>query len=121
MSKDYTQLEQLTSKLFEVNKTILTNFEEYTLNKIDADFIKVVKPFADEVKEISDKWLPMALHFVETVKPKYLFKHQIEDVHENLQIEAVACFQGDTKRKRFLERNKSVAYTLDMLLQSIKR
>ncbi|MDQ0255248.1 hypothetical protein J2S74_002630 [Evansella vedderi] len=119
MENELPRLEELTEKLLEKNTLALQYFEFYTLQGESADFQTIVHPFADEVKKLSDEWMELALSFVKREKPKYLYHNQVDNAHENLQIQAVACFQKDTKRKRFLERNKSIEYTLESLLKLI--
>lgn len=117
--RETDQLNHLTGKLLEYNKKALQYFEKHQETKEAADFVKVVKPFADTVHKTADEWIELAVPFVMEKQPKYLHVKQIEDVHENIGIEAVTCFQPDTKRKRFIERNKSILYTLETLSRNI--
>ncbi|UTR09670.1 YppE family protein [Evansella sp. LMS18] len=117
--RDTDHLNHLTVKLLEYNKKALQYFEKHQETKEAADFIEEVKPFADSVHKTADEWIELAAPFVKEKQPKYLHVKQIEDVHENIGIEAVTCFQPDTKRKRFIERNKSILYTLETLSRNL--
>ncbi|MDG5787548.1 YppE family protein [Evansella sp. AB-P1] len=121
MTIDQSRLRHLTESLLVKNKESLKQFEITSVKKEKVDFEMEIKPFADEVKYLTDEWFPLAIAFVENTGPKYLHKNQLEDIEENIQIEAVTCFQVDTKKKRFIERNKSIAYTLTNLLQALNK
>ncbi|ADU30182.1 YppE family protein [Evansella cellulosilytica] len=119
MNSSNERLKIITVKLQKMNKQALKNFEQYALNKTSADFQSEVKPFADEVNELANEWRSLATEFIYQAKPKYIQQTLIDNAHENMQIEAVTCFQGDTKRKRFMERNKSISFLLDGILSTL--
>ncbi|WP_096434917.1 YppE family protein [Alteribacter populi] len=121
MTTEVHKLEVLTDRLLVLNNEAFNHFENYAKQKQNADFATYVKPFADDVKEASDQWLPLASVFVIKTKPKYLHDKQIQTAHENLTISSVTCFQADTKKKRFVEMNKSVRYTLELLKEAIEK
>ncbi|UCZ54824.1 YppE family protein [Bacillus shivajii] len=118
-NEEIDHLVKLSNQLLTKNQEALKHFETYRLNNEQADFMSLIKPFADDVHQKADEWMPLAVQFIRDEKPKYLHENQINDAHENIHIEAVTCFQADTKKKRFLERNKSIYYTIDSLLKSI--
>ena len=97
-------LQNVTEQLIRKNKHAIEMFDMYGKEKKVADFQTIVKPFADDVKVLSDEWIVVATDYVKEKKPKYLQIKLLEDTHENLQIQSVACFQHDTKKKRFYER-----------------
>nr|WP_246594646.1 DUF1798 family protein [Evansella tamaricis] len=109
------RLKKLTELLLEKNTQSLKYFNTYHKKDDIADFKETILPFADEVKKLSDEWLELAMNYVKNFKPKYLHSHQMEDAHENIQIQSVTCFQRDTKKRRFLEQNKSIDFTLSGL------
>jgi hypothetical protein len=117
---DQKRLLELTGTLLDLNKECFNYFERYAKEKETADFAQYVKPFADRVKAASDEWLPLAAGFVSAHKPRYIHDKQINAVHENANISAVTCFQADTKKKRFIEMNKSIHYTLEALSDAVK-
>lgn len=87
---------------------------------IEPDFYGKVKPFADKVKEVRDKWVPLALDFVQTEKPLHLHPSQITQTEENLEIVAIKSFFPKTGKKRQIETFKSVEYVLQQLANQVK-
>ena len=119
MTDELDRLKELTAQLLEYNRQALKHFEKHQMLKENGDFIKEVKPFADEVNQSVNEWINPAVQYVRINQTKYLHPQQLEAVHENIEIEAVTCFQADTKKKRFRERNKSIEYTLDLLHRAL--
>ncbi|WP_026689530.1 YppE family protein [Alteribacter aurantiacus] len=111
----------LTNELLKLNDEALQYFERYAKQKENAPFNEFVKPFADRVREASDQWLPLAAEYVTAKKPKYIHLKQIEAAHENINITAVTCFQADTKKKRFIETNKSIRYTVEAVQSDMEK
>lgn len=116
---EFTKLRDLTEELLKINGQAIQFFEESVKENKKESFENVVLPFADRVKAISEEWAKYATVYIKKENPKYFHTSQVENVVENLQIQAISCFQGDTRKKRFLERNKSIEYTLDTLQQLI--
>ncbi|MBU9723900.1 MULTISPECIES: DUF1798 family protein [Bacillaceae] len=113
---DMKRLKDLTNLLLQKNHDALGHFKVYRLDgESTADFEGKILPFANEVKVNADEWIELAIQYIRKEKPKYVHENQIEDVHENILIQSVTCFQKDTKKKRFLEQNKSIEYTLNAL------
>ncbi|MBM7094603.1 YppE family protein [Bacillus sp. H-16] len=121
MGSQHDRLHTLTNQVLELNAEAFQSFEQYAKQKENASFNDYVKPFADRVREVSDEWLPLASQYVTENKPKYIHLKQIEAAHENINITAVTCFQADTKKKRFIETNKSIRYTAEALKTDIEK
>ncbi|NEU31200.1 YppE family protein [bacterium LRH843] len=85
----------------------------------EPDFFGMVKPFADEVKEVRDKWLPLAMTFVRQTKPLHLHPIQITQTEDNLETVAIKSFYGKTSLKIQMETFKSVDYVLKQVLQNV--
>ncbi|WP_096188677.1 DUF1798 family protein [Evansella halocellulosilytica] len=117
--EEFDQLRDLSNKLLLKNQEALKQFTLSRSTDETVDFAKVIKPFADDVHMLADEWMTLATQYIQENNPKYLHIKQINDAHENIHIEAVTCFQADTKKKRFLERNKSIYYTIDSLIKAI--
>lgn len=86
-----------------------------------APFFDTIKPFADQVKMVSDHWRNEALQFVDEVKPAYLHREQVENTHENINAISVTCFQPKTKKKRFIETVKANQLIFDQFLKDITK
>ncbi|MBS4190995.1 YppE family protein [Bacillus sp. FJAT-49705] len=81
------------------------------------DFYEEVKPFADEVKLINDKWKNEAIKWVIATRPKNLYPQQIESTHEHLETISVQAFFPETSRSRFKNLVASSNYVLNQMLQ----
>ncbi|GEL09188.1 YppE family protein [Salisediminibacterium halotolerans] len=115
MTDKQRTLQEQTENLKRLNKKTYEYFNQYSQSNSEADFHKEVKPFADEVKEALEAWVPIVTEWIDHEKPQYLHREQIDQLTENFEVAAVACFQSDTKKKRFIERYKSIEYTLSIV------
>ncbi|MGJ9381995.1 YppE family protein [Salipaludibacillus sp. CF4.18] len=113
--KELMELKKLTNQLLELNEQAFLYFKEYSQKGKEADFFETVKPFADRVKDSIEIWLPKVSVWLAWEKPDYLHKQQIDQMIENFEVLSVHCFQKDTKKKRFIERYKSIEYTLSLV------
>ncbi|MFC5714269.1 YppE family protein [Thalassorhabdus alkalitolerans] len=119
--EDTALLHSLTKEVKQWNEKALKQYEQNTLKEgYSPDFYGQVKPFADHVKEAADKWRQVSERWIEEEKPKYIYKKQVTDTHENLTILSVTAFQIDTKSKRFHEMVQSVDYVLEGILYELK-
>ncbi|MFB5661719.1 YppE family protein [Alteribacillus sp. HJP-4] len=116
----WQKFNDLSDQLRVYNNQALNYYRENIQEKGEAvDFETVVKPFADEVKNTADQWLPLAKEWVLEEKPPYFYLKQLEDTHENLLISSVLAFQLDTKEKRFREMIQSIDYILSGIKNSL--
>ncbi|TVP85850.1 MAG: DUF1798 family protein [Alkalicoccus sp.] len=120
MSIKEEQLLKQTNSLRAMNDKAYENFQRFRLGEEMADFYDHVKPFADEVRENLEEWVPHVLKYLEKRKPDYIHAQQIDQLAENFEMVSVSCFQKDTKKKRFNEQYKSIEYTLKMVAHSIE-
>lgn len=116
-----SDLRNRTNELKRLNKEAETFYTNIARKEgYEPDFFGTVKPFADEVKDIRDKWLPLAMAFVQQEKPLHLHPSQLQQTEENLEIVAIKSFYPKTSLKRQMETFKSVDYVLDQILQAIE-
>ncbi|WP_100372750.1 YppE family protein [Bacillus sp. FJAT-45037] len=120
MVNEQNHLRTLTNELLQLNE----HAEDYYLNQVrkegyEPDFFGVVKPFADQVKESSDKWKPLAEEFVLKVKPRHLYPIQIGHTHDNLEVVAIKSFYPKTGLKKQVETFKSVRFVLEQLIKGL--
>ncbi|GAE29068.1 YppE family protein [Halalkalibacter hemicellulosilyticus] len=114
------QLERLTKELCIRNDEARNDFIQVVKREgYEVDFYGKVKPFADQVKDIRDNWLPLAVAFVQEAKPLHLHPSQLNQTEENLEIVAIKSFYSNTSRKRQMETFKSVDFVLSQLLSAI--
>lgn len=119
---------QSRSKLVKWTKELLLLNEEaesYYLNIArqdghEPDFFGTVKPFADKVKDICEKWMPLATEFVQEARPLHIHPIQLQQTEENLEVVAIKSFYGKSSLKIQMETFKSVQYTLEQILQAIE-
>lgn len=121
-SQSRSELRKWTNELIRLNKDAETFYTNVVRKEgYEPDFFGTVKPFADEVKEVRDKWLPLAMAFVQQAKPLHLHPSQLQQTEENLEIVAIKSFYEKTSMKRQMETFKSVAYVLEQVLQSLQQ
>ncbi|WP_062046868.1 YppE family protein [Bacillus sp. JCM 19034] len=114
------ELEALTNTLQNLNTEAEDFFVEVAKKDgYEVDFYNHVKPFADHVKYVREKWLPLAIEFVQHAKPLHLHPVQLSQTEENLEIVAIKSFYSNTSRKRQMETFKSVSYVLTQLKLAI--
>ncbi|MTT32610.1 DUF1798 family protein [Terrilactibacillus sp. BCM23-1] len=119
-SNKFQTLKLLTEKLRLKNKALHDIFIERTTHpEEEIDFFGMVKPFADELKEILEEFEPLVMTWVRECHPKYVYPLQVENLVENLSIVSVTAFQKDTRRKRFLNTIHAIDYALDTILEQL--
>jgi hypothetical protein len=119
MTIQQTLLKKQTNNLRTLNEQAYAYFQRFRLGEEEADFYDQVKPFADDVREQLEEWVPHVLRFLEKDKPDYIHPQQIDQLAENFEMVSVTCFQKDTKKKRFNEQYKSIEYTLSLVLHAM--
>jgi lantibiotic modifying enzyme len=81
-----------------------------------ADFYNEVKPFADEVKAINDRWKKKAVEWVNRLKPKNLYSQQIDSASEHIEMVSIQAFFPETSKTRFINYVNSAMYVLKQLI-----
>lgn len=113
------QLMDYTKKLLEAVEYSVETFYKVKESGINEDFYKVVRPFANQIKEINDEWKEMAKAWVSEAKPDYLSSIQINTASDHIEIISIQAFFTQTSKKRFLDSAKSVKYILQTLLDAL--
>jgi hypothetical protein len=115
------QLLTYTNQLQTLNQQAHRQYHNRTVQEdYEVNFHEEVKPFADEVLAVADKWKPLAKEWTADEKPKYVYPIQIHDTYENITIISVIAFQKDTKERRFNEMIKSIDYVLQAMIDQLK-
>ncbi len=107
-------LVELTKQLLDWNERVHQVFMKETK---DADFKEEIQPFVEQIDRALEEWRHAAESWVKEEQPKHIHLLQIEQVCENVRVNAVECF-GTAKPKRFKERYKSVEYVLRNILMN---
>ncbi|WP_158211611.1 YppE family protein [Alkalihalobacterium alkalinitrilicum] len=119
--EELSVLKELTTQLRELNNEAKHQYINYTVNEgFTADFYTDVKPFADRVYVLANKWKPLAETWVKEYSPKYVYFMQLTNAYDQLLETSIAAFQKDTKSKRFIDTIKSIDYILDTILIQIE-
>ncbi|MFX3622779.1 MAG: YppE family protein [Ectobacillus sp.] len=113
------ELAAQTERLLRWNERILQAFQERGQGK-EADFYEEIQPFILEIEADLNKWKALSKQWVAEQRPKYIHTAQIEQTYDNLQNNALQCFVGQRKEKRFKETYKAVAFVLQRILQLIR-
>ncbi|MFD1738506.1 YppE family protein [Bacillus salitolerans] len=118
---DNNQLYLDTKQLIQYNQKLSEIFTQIKTANEPADFFGVVKPTADEIWQVLDRWKPQVLDWIKIEKPKYFHPNQIESTCENIQAVSVQAFFPDTKEKRFKELIRSNKYIFDTLIELLEK
>jgi hypothetical protein len=112
--KDTALLQKYNQELLEIHLSAINEGNT-------ADFFTVVKPFADNVNDVVERWKGNILQWIKKEHPKYLHPNQIENTIENLTTVSVQAFFPDTKTKRFKELIRSNQYILETIVNTLQQ
>jgi hypothetical protein len=118
---DHAQLKSLTKQMLACCHEAAENFQRRRKTGEKGDFYKEVKPFADQVKTLCEKWEPLAVEWTIARKPKHLFPQQLKNTAENLQMVSVRSFDPDSSLKRFNSHIQSIEYILKRFLGELEQ
>lgn len=96
------QLMEYTTKLLEAVEYALDTFYKVKESGVDKDFYEIVRPFANQIKELNDKWKEMATEWVQKSKPDYLNKIQINTAADHIEIISIQAFLRKQVKNAFL-------------------
>ena len=111
---------ELTEKLFHYNELFLKNYQEGREIGLTHDFYSEIKPFADEVKEINDKWNRAMKKWLPTANTLHLHLTQIDTTSSHIDQISVQSFFPETSKSRFLNTQRSVEFVLAEVLKEVK-
>ncbi|ULT55444.1 YppE family protein [Neobacillus drentensis] len=111
---------ELTEKLFHYNELFLKNYHEGRETGLTHDFYSEIKPFADEVKEINDKWNRAMKKWLPTANTLHLHLTQIDTTSSHIDQISVQSFFPETSKSRFLNTQRSVEFVLAEVIKEVK-
>ncbi|MEH7075170.1 YppE family protein [Neobacillus drentensis] len=117
MSKEIIQL---TEKLLVFNKLCMKYYQEGRETGTKHDFHKVIKPFANEVKDINEQWKPAMKNWLSNTNHKHLHVKQIDTTSEHIEQLSIQAFFPETSKTRFFNANRTVEYFLLEILKELK-
>ncbi|GAA3327355.1 hypothetical protein GCM10020331_066960 [Ectobacillus funiculus] len=94
-------LVELTKQLLDWNEQVHQVFVRETK---DADFKEEIQPFVEQVDRVLEEWRRAAESWVKKEHPKHIHLLQIEQVCENVRVNAVECF-WNCQAKAFLRKD----------------
>lgn len=115
------ELVRLTQKLLDFNRSCLRYFQEGREKEMNYNFHQVVKPFADEVQSVSDKWSPLMRNWLNEYEQKNLHLKQIDTTIEHLNQLSIQAFFPKTSKSRFLNTNRTVEFFLLEVLKELEK
>jgi len=111
---------ELTEKLLHYNELFLKNYRKGRETGITHDFYNEIKPFADEVKEINDKWNRAMKKWLPTANTLHLHLTQIDTTSAHIDQISVQSFFPETSKSRFLNMQRSVEFVLAEVIKEVK-
>nr|WP_263325943.1 YppE family protein [Neobacillus sp. Marseille-Q6967] len=115
------EIVQLTHKLLDFNRSCLRYFHEGREKEINYEFHQVVKPFADDVRLISEKWSHLMRNWLIKYPQKNLHLKQIDTTLEHLNQLSIQAFFPKTSKTRFLNANRTVEFFLLEVLKELEK
>ncbi|MFD0827829.1 DUF1798 family protein [Neobacillus sp. M.A.Huq-85] len=112
---------ELTQKLLQNNQLFLKYYQEVRKTGIKQDFHQVVKPFADEVKVVTDEWKELMKKWLKENSRKHIHEKQIDLTAEHISDLSIQAFFPETSRTRFTNTNRTVEYFLTGLLLELEK
>ncbi|MED1205036.1 YppE family protein [Heyndrickxia acidicola] len=117
---EYTNVIDTTEKLLACNDFAIETYQKAREQGNSSDFFADVKPFADRVQKLCKEWLPAAISWVDSVRPKHLHTIQLKNTAENIQMVSIRCFYAETSLKQFNSHTGSIRYVLTRFLEEVK-
>jgi hypothetical protein len=111
----------LTEKLLHYNNLFLKNYREGRETGRTYDFYNDIKPFADEVKELNEKWNEAMKKWLPTANTLHLHVTQIDTTSAHIDQISVQSFFPETSKSRFLNTQRSVEFVLAEVIKEVKK
>ncbi|MGM0899862.1 YppE family protein [Mesobacillus maritimus] len=111
---------EMTNSLLKYRQFILERFEQTKGAGEQGDFYEEVKPFADEVKQMTDQWREAALAWLTLNPQRHLHTRQIDATAENLEMVSISAFFPNTSKKKFLDHVQSIEFVLRGLVNAVE-
>lgn len=119
--EDIEQLNKSNERLLELNQYAEAVYINETRQEgYEVDFFGIVKPFADEIKVLCEKWLPLSEELIMFAQPKDLHINQLTQTVDNLEVVAIKSFYPETGLKKQIETFKAVTYVLEQVRETIE-
>ncbi|MEC1521453.1 DUF1798 family protein [Neobacillus niacini] len=111
----------LTKKLLNYNHLFMKYYQEARENGTSHDFHEVIKPFANEVKKVSQEWATLLKNWLVKNPQKHLHLKQIDTTLDHIDQLSIQAFFPKTSRSRFLNANRTVEFFLLEILKELEK
>ena len=111
---------ELTQKLLVFNDLFMKYYQQGRETGIKHDFHEVIKPFANEVKDINDQWKQSIKKWLSKTDHKHLHLKQVDTTSEHIEQLSIQAFFPETSKTRFINANRTVEYFLLEVLKEVK-
>lgn len=115
------ELEELTRRLLDIIEIGREQFEKSKITGIQGDFFLEVKPFADIVKGILDKWIDIVTKWILLEKPLFINEKQIQTTYEHIENISIQSYYPKTSRKLFISSYQSAQFVLQSILHHMEK
>lgn len=112
---------ELTKKLLNYNYLFIKYFEEAREKGTSHDFHDVIKPFANEVKDVANEWSHLMRRWLVISPRKHLHPKQIDTTIEHIEQLSIQAFFPKTSRSRFINANRTVEFFLLEIVKELKK
>ncbi|CAG9622609.1 YppE family protein [Sutcliffiella rhizosphaerae] len=119
MTSKHKNVEVLSTNILSYLNTIESTYVETAKEKGEPDFFETVKPFADKVFDLVQRWEEETKSWIKEANPKNIHVQQVDSTVENINMISVQCFYPDTREKRFKGMLQSIRYVLNDVITKL--
>lgn len=110
-----------TKKLMQLIEQAQAIYEERRATQAEPDFYKEVKPFADQMDALADRWEQEAMIFLRKYPQKYVHPMQIEQTADNARRVGAHAYFFQTSKAKFMQSAASAVLVLDTLETALEK
>lgn len=109
----------LTRRLLDLTELAKQQYRDVKETGDSPDFEKIVKPFADDVRNTVNEWKVLAVKWINAERPNYVYENQINTTVNLMEALSVQVFFPNTSKKHVLSSIQSTEYVFNQLLTLI--
>ncbi|WP_100331381.1 DUF1798 family protein [Bacillus xiapuensis] len=112
-------LHELTKALLHLVHQANEVYHKNRREQTKGDFYQEVKPFADQARQLSEKWEQAVMKEMKRREFKYVHPPQIKATLENIELISVQAFFPETSYTRFKNYVESTIFILEQLQREL--
>ena len=116
----YLLLKEQTITLIQECESSMNRFYQMREENRAPHFFDEVKPHADSMHVLLDKWQQSANEWIQNHRTKYMHSQQINACVDSMKQFIVQSFYKETSKKRFIQSVQSALYTLNTFLRYLQ-